>query len=210
MVFFALACVFFLRLRQLGGPTGADGFFYLKQILDLSEHHSFYYKDYSFGFFLPVTISFFVHDPLLSYQISTCVILGGIAWAVDRLVRDGFSSRVSLWLFRGAAALFYCYSLPFLDLNFVFLKTATAVFFLLLAMQRAQRRALKSAALFLVLAMLSHKLALFLGLVALGVWGLFQLRIGSAGEPYPRWRPDPSRFFFSRSSTRPFATICSS
>lgn len=176
MLFSVLALVYFFRLRRLDSPTGADGFFYLKQILDLSEHHSFYYKDYSLAFALPVAINLIAHNPLISYQLATCAVFGGIGWATDRLLRDGFTRTWQLWAFRLAAGFFFCYSLPFLDLNLVFLKTATAVFFLLLAMERARAGALKSSAAALIGAVFSHKLVLFMAVIGLALWAISRFK----------------------------------
>src|SRR5665213_564641 len=121
VIFFLSALVLFYRLHQFGDPTGADGYFYLKQILDVSEHFSFYYKDYSLAFALPTLLNAVFHNPLLSYQIACCLVFAGIAWLTDRLAVAEIENRRQLWLFRAAELAAFTYGNLFFELNLVFL-----------------------------------------------------------------------------------------
>jgi hypothetical protein len=169
VIFLFSALVLLIRLHRFENPTGADGFFYLKQIESLSSFSGFYYKDYSFAFFPPALLNFFLHDPKLSYEIAIAAVFGGLAWVADRLATRDLDRR-TLWVFRASSLAFYFYSLMFLELNLVFLKTATGLFFLLLACERKSRRAAAGA---MVLAVLSHKLMFVFGM-GLGLVWLYQ------------------------------------
>ncbi len=176
MVFFALALIYFIRLRPFGDPTGADGYFYLKQIQSLSEHGAFYYRDHSLAFLPPALLNLIVRDPLFAFSISTLFTFGAIGWISARLARRvsgraGAAMEAGDWVYLAAALLYYAYGNLFLELNLVFLKTATAVFFLLHSWERVLAGRRKSAAASALGALLSHKLMFVLvPLAVLALW----------------------------------------
>jgi len=183
VIFFLSALVLLIRLHRFEIPTGADGFFYLKQIESLSAFSGFYYKDYSFAFFLPTVLNFVLHDSLLSFEIAISAVFGGIAWITDRMVTRDWKDPVSLWSFRIASLIFYFYSLMYLELTLVFLKTGTGLFFLLLTCERWQNRKTVMAGLALALAILSHKLMFVFALGLTAAW-MFQ----AGGEKARRFK----------------------
>ena len=159
-VFVTIAVFQFFRLRNLPDPTGADGFFYLKQILSLSHGEGFYYKDYSFAFAAPSLLNIVLKDPLLTYQIWTSAMLGLIGWTAARLSFALVGERPLIRRERIAVtAIIAVMSLNVIsqDMNLVFLKTATAGLFLLLSLERATRERWIVCAIFALLAIASHK-----------------------------------------------------
>lgn len=182
MIYFFLVLFHFFRLRRFGDPTGADGYFYLKQIQSLSSGEGFYYKDHSLAFALPVALNVFLHDPLLSYQIATCTVLAGLAWAIERLAlasakasgavvslpaRLTLMAVVSVWLLAQPLAL---------ELSVVYLKTAMGLMFLFFALSLWLETRRKSSVAFLVCAALSHKLMVVFVVISLAAWAIARVR----------------------------------
>ena len=85
-LFFGLALFIFIRLRPFEDPTGADGYFYLKQIESLSTSGYFYYRDASLAFVPPALLNVLLRDPALAYRLSTLLVFGAIGTVVARLV----------------------------------------------------------------------------------------------------------------------------
>lgn len=160
MISIFLGLLNYFRLHKLDSPTGADGFFYLKQIQSLSESFTFYYKDYSFAFLLPSILNFFIREPLISYHLSVSIIYAGIFYFSSQILQQLGSGRLSLFL----VPLFY-FNNYFNELNFVFLKTATAVLFLLWSVKLYLANKKARAFLFFILALLSHKVILVCGVL---------------------------------------------
>ncbi|MES3036846.1 MAG: hypothetical protein V4736_02985 [Bdellovibrionota bacterium] len=178
MIFFFVAVTEFFRLRQFPDPSGADGYFYLKQIQSLSEHANFYYKDYSFAFFLPSVLNVFLRDPLLSYQITVCFFFGAIGSIVYRLTRHLRFKRSFFWRWMSMIFIsaFILNNPLYFELNLVFLKTATAIFFYLAACDRLLMKKNKSGIVFGVLALLSHKVMIIIIPISILLFIFQQLR----------------------------------
>lgn len=160
LISFFLGLLNYFRLHKLDSPTGADGFFYLKQIQSLSESLTFYYKDYSLAFLLPSALNFFIRQPLISYHWAISIVYAGIFHFSFKLLHQLGAARFSLFL----VPLFY-FNNYFNELNFVFLKTATAVLFLLWSVNLYLANKNTRAFLFFILALLSHKVILVCGAV---------------------------------------------
>lgn len=160
MISIFLGLLNYFRLRKLDSPTGADGFFYLKQIQSLSESFAFYYKDYSFAFLLPSILNIFIREPLISYHLAISMVFAGIFYFSSRILQQLGSGRLGLFL----VPLFY-FNNYFNELNFVFLKTATAVLFLLWSVKLYLSHKTVRSFLFFVLALLSHKVVLVCGAI---------------------------------------------
>ncbi len=170
MISIFLGLLNYFCLRKLDSPTGADGFFYLKQIQSLSESFTFYYKDYSLAFLLPSLLNIFIQNPLISYHLAISIVFAGIFYFCSRILQQLGSGRLSLFL----VPLFY-FNNYFNELNFVFLKTATAVFFLLWSIKLYLSHKTARAILFFIFALLSHKIILVCGLIFLILF-LFESR----------------------------------
>jgi hypothetical protein len=159
--FLALTFALFelIRLRIFPDPTGADGYFYLKQIQSISESATFYYKDYSLAFLPLSLLNFFLHDPLLTYQFALCFTLAASGWMVYRLALflSGPQSSRPVKIIASTMTLAMMASSVALDLHFVFLKTAFATIFLLVALECALREKWKTACAFAAAALFSHK-----------------------------------------------------
>ena len=169
MAFFVLALIEFFRLRRFADPTGADGYFYLKQIQSLSGHATFYYRDYSLAFLPPALLNLMVREPLLTYQVTTLAVFGGIgavgARIAARVATDrgpGAGSRVWAGVSIAFAVLFFAFGNLSLELTLVFLKTAFAALALLLFWDFAVAGRNRAAIAAAVAAVLSHKLMLVL------------------------------------------------
>ncbi len=160
MISIFLGLLNYFRLHKLDSPTGADGFFYLKQIQSLSESFTFYYKDYSLAFLLPSILNVFIREPLISYHLAISIVFAGIFYFCSRILQQLGSGRLSLFL----VPLFY-FNNYFNELNFVFLKTATAVLFLLWSIKLYLSHKTARAFLFFILALLSHKVVLVCGAI---------------------------------------------
>lgn len=169
MLFFAiLGLIYFIRLRQFSDPSGVDGYFYLQQIKKLSEFAPPYYKDYSLAFIPPSVLNFFVRDPLLTYQITTSLVFAAIGWISTRIVTKHYGkSFLNRFFVLPLGLTYFAYNPLLIDLNFTFLKTATACLALLFGVEALlDRKLLKSAAAF-VIATLCHKLVAVLVAVLL-------------------------------------------
>ena len=190
LFFFAIAIVYFARLRAFGDPTGADGYFYLKQIQSLADSATFYYRDYSLAFAPPVILDLVFKNPLMSYQLATMLVFGGIGGMAVRLVRRivfqaGAQNRIWARVFLGYALIFFAFANLPLELSLVFLKTATGVFFLLLAWDGVLTVKWGRAGVAAVAAILAHKIMLVLvPLAALLLW----LRKGRKDRSHGSWQ----------------------
>lgn len=157
MIFLA-AFVLLYRLRQFDEPTGTDGFFYLKQIQSLSESFSFYYHDYSFGFFLPSVLNLVLKDPLLSYHLSSSLIWLGIGYYclvhVESFVgKKPFEFKV----FTLILILLLTFNTLSIELGLVFLKTGTALLLFFISWHFFNRQKYVGAICFALLSLASHK-----------------------------------------------------
>lgn len=173
-LFFSL--IQFIRLRQFQDPTGADGYFYLKQIQSLSEHGQFYYKDYSLSFLLPSILNLALHDPLLSFQLATCLCLGVTAWLSERVFTK-LVATASLAQRLFVAALFgvMIFNPDFSRLSFLFLKTSSGLAFLMAGLLFVFDRRWALAIGCAVAAILCHKIFVIFAVIA-GVAILFAER----------------------------------
>lgn len=135
MFFFLAAFFLYYRLRLFQEPSGADGFFYLKQIQSLSESFSFYYQDYSFAFFIPSILNLVLNNPLLSFQLTCILVWAGIGFLVLKLAEIEFTDKVSKTIFSIFLVILLSVNTLAIDLSFVFLKTAVGLFFFLLSLK---------------------------------------------------------------------------
>lgn len=74
-------------------PSGANGYFYLKQSESLANGLGFYFKDYSLAFILPTLLTKYLGDSLEAYRISTVAVWFLFSLGVGVLTRNLISKE---------------------------------------------------------------------------------------------------------------------
>lgn len=73
-------------------PSGANGYFYMKQTETLASGLGFYFKDYSLAFALPVGFMYVFKNSLDAFRAATVFvwigIVGGVGWLTWQLAED--------------------------------------------------------------------------------------------------------------------------
>lgn len=164
------------RLQQFTSPTGADGFFYLKQIQSLSDHAFFYYKDYSLAFSLPTLLNTLTHNPLLSFQLAICITVFLQLTLIQKILTH--EKKLSAHFFYLLAVILMAFSFQFYDLNLTFYKTSFACIFLLFMVRLLQQNKIRNAVICSLFALASHKLMLAVIPLFWICWLIFQYKDG--------------------------------
>jgi hypothetical protein len=151
-------------LREFPDPSGANGYFYLKQTESLASGVGFYFKDWSLAFLLTTVVMKICDNALLAFQISIAVVWGTLVFASGALIWN-LSAKVEVrWrlalLFMSLGAL-VCTS-PLYELTMTYFKNAFAVTLAMGALacftaHWTMRRRLWSTGILTLLALLSHK-----------------------------------------------------
>lgn len=151
-------------LREFSDPSGANGYFYLKQIETIASGLGFYFKDYSLAFFLPVLFMKLIGDSLLSFQLSICTVWFALISGCGLLVRNilqPIKSWSQIILALGASTALVC-TTQLYEFNLTFFKNAFALNliiwgFVFFYSRISQIRRLSLAGLLFLAALLSHK-----------------------------------------------------
>ena len=75
------ASIFFVHLLQFSGPSGVNGYFYLKQIKYFFSTQTLYFQDRSLAFALPFALRPILGSDLLTFDVCLSVVFAGFLWS---------------------------------------------------------------------------------------------------------------------------------
>lgn len=163
------AGLFFLYLLQFSGPSGVNGYFYLKQIKFFFETNTLYFQDKSIAFALPFLLRPLLGADLLTFQVSFAVALAGFIMSQGLIFKklSASSNNKAAWLF--VLPFLYLMTNPhflFFAMNFykniaALMFVSFGVYFYLCFSEATQKRYLILSFLFFITSIFCHKSSIF-------------------------------------------------
>jgi hypothetical protein len=172
------AGIFFCFVHGFVQPSGVDGYYYIKQIKFFGETHGLYFQDRSFAYALPFLLQTIFNNELLSYQISTSLVVALLIGAQLLLAQCFLKiSDEKKWILATAAMGFCIFNVSVFEITMNYYKNAFALMCFsyglvctLWYIDDRKAKFLLSALLFYVFCLFSHKSGI-LWILAIGLSG---------------------------------------
>lgn len=122
---FALAITF--ALLQWPDPTSPDGYFYFKNIQELSAFRGFYFHDYSLSFLLPSALNLLLRNVHLAWALGIGLSMASCPFSLAVIASAGREKRAHFLELVAFASLALVVQFPFVELGIGYYKNFFAM-----------------------------------------------------------------------------------